>query len=94
MKSLLSHLVPHWHLKGTLLAAEDTGKLQALASWLSPFFLPFFFFFLPWQTFVFLSALEKLQNRFVGCYGIPERRRWRGCWWWPLSGQRGIRQGL
>lgn len=59
MKSLLSHLVPHWHLKGTLLAAEDTGKLQALASWLSPFFLPFFFssylgrplcFYQPWKS--------------------------------------------
>lgn len=42
-KSLVSHLAPLWHLKGTLLAAEDTGKLQALASW-PPSFFPFFFF--------------------------------------------------
>lgn len=41
-KSLVSHLAPLWHLKGTLLAAEDTGKLQALASW-PPSFFPFFF---------------------------------------------------
>lgn len=39
----VSHLAPLWHLKGTLLAAEDTGKLQALASWPASFF-PFFFF--------------------------------------------------
>lgn len=38
----VSHLAPLWHLKGTLLAAEDTGKLQALASW-PPSFFPFFF---------------------------------------------------
>lgn len=96
-KSLVSPLVPLWHLKGPLLAAEDTGKLQALASWPPSFSLPFFYLFFSLLTsadLVFLSALEKIQNRFAGRRGSPERWTWGGCWWWPLSGPRGTRPGL
>lgn len=94
-KSLVSHLAPLWHLKGTLLAAEDTGKLQALASW-PPSFFPFFFFppylsrplcfYQPWRSSR-IDTLGAVGSRNAGVGG-------GGAGGGPLVGRGGHVQGL
>ena len=73
-ESSLGHLLPNRHLKVTLPAAEDTGKLQALEAWLA-------FFFLPQQTFGFFIGSGNTSESFLGVlqgHGAPAGRGVRG----------------